>query len=64
MTNDEMAALVAGDDAAEMRQRVAEIAEEIRAARETHGHTQDCDDLRDEARELWTDIRKLEGNNQ
>ena len=44
----------------DMRARLAEIAEELRAARETHGHTQDCDDLRDEARELWTDIRKLE----
>ena len=44
----------------EMRYRLAEIAEDLRAARETHGHTQFCDDLRDEARELWTDIRKLE----
>lgn len=58
MTPDE---IMAEDDSATMRQRLAEIAEEIRAARETHGHTQDCDDLRDEARELWTDIRKLEG---
>lgn len=60
MTPDE---IMAEDDRATMRQRLAEIAEEIRAARETHGHTQDCDDLRDEARELWTDIRKLEGTN-
>jgi len=29
----------------------------------THGHTQFCDDLRDEAREIWCSIRKLEGNN-
>ena len=47
----------------EMRARLAEIAEELRAARETHGHTQGCDDLRDEAREIWCSIRKLEGNN-
>jgi len=59
MTPDE---IMAEDDRATMRQRLAEIAEEIRAARETNGHTQDCDDLRDEARDLWTDIRKLEGN--
>ena len=57
MTPDE---IMAEDGRATMRQRLAEIAEEIRAARETSGHTQDCDDLRDEARELWTDVRKLE----
>lgn len=61
MTPDE---IMAQDDAAQYRQRVAEIAEEIRAARDTHGHTQDCDDLRVEARELWASIRKLEGNDQ
>ena len=60
MTPDE---IMAEDDRATMRQRLAEIAEELRAARETHGHTQDCDDLRDEAREIWCSIRKLEGNN-
>ena len=57
MTPDE---IMAEDDRATMRQRLAEIAEEISAARAANGHTQDCDDLRDEARELWTDIRKLE----
>lgn len=57
MTPDE---IMAEDDRATMRQRLAEIAEELRAARETHGHTQDCDDLRDEAREIWSSIRKLE----
>ena len=47
--------------AREMRQRLAEIAEELNAARATHGHTQDCDDLRDEALELWKSIRDIEG---
>lgn len=55
-----MAINTIADSADPYRLRLAEIAEELRAARATHGHTQDCDDLRDEARELWTSIRKLE----
>ena len=49
MTPDEMAALMADDRAASLRQRLAEISEEINAGRMAMA---DVDDLHEERREI------------